>query len=153
MAGLTQYCCTCINHLPSRSRDRQNGFTYHTTRSCVCLSFPRPAGFKEDAGRGLSFPPSLRKRARRERERDRAWASWRRRGTTASTSSEHDVVDVVLHLLVPRPAALAGGAGGGRDRDRAGYHEERELLACARRTRDSSTGTPPWGVNQRTHGC
>ena len=52
----------------------------------------------------------MRKRARRERERERAWASWRRRGTTASTSSEHDVVDVVLHLLVPRPAALAGGA-------------------------------------------
>ena len=37
------------------------------------------------------------------------------------------VVDVVVHLL-PRPAALAGGAVGGRDRDRAGGQEERELL-------------------------
>ena len=54
---------------------------------------------------------------------------------------------------LPRPAALAGGAGGGRDRDRAGDQEERELLECARRTRDSSTGTPRGGVNQRTHGC
>ena len=52
--------------------------------------------------------------------------------------------------LLPRPAALAGGAVGGRDRDRAGDQEERELLECARRTRVSSTGTPGGGVNQRT---
>ena len=56
--------------------------------------------------------------------------------------------NVVLHLL-PRPAALAGSAVGGRDRDRAGDQEERELLLeCAWRTRVSSTG-PPRGVNQR----
>ena len=42
------------------------------------------------------------------------------------------------------------GCSGGRDRDRAGDQEERELLECARRTRDSSTGTPRGGVNQRT---
>jgi hypothetical protein len=75
-----------------------------------------------------------------------SWASYRRHGTTASTSSaraaEHDVVDVIVHLL-PRPAALAGGAVGGRDRDRAGDQEERELIECARRTRDSSTALPP----------
>jgi hypothetical protein len=63
------------------------------------------------------------------------------------------VVDVVLHLL-PRPAALTGGVVGGRDRDRAGDQEERELLECARRTRDSSTGTlpgPPAGVLTSGH--
>ena len=30
---------------------------------------------------------------------------------------------------------------------------ERELVECARRTRDSSTGTPCGGVKQRKHGC
>jgi hypothetical protein len=49
-------------------------------------------------------------------------------------------------------AALAGGAVGGRVRDRAGDQEERELLSiyleCARRTRDSSTGTPRGGVKR-----
>ena len=82
--------------------------------------------------------------------RRRRCASWATRASAGAErrhrhrAREHDVVDVdVLHLL-PRPAALAGGAVGDRDRDREGDQEERELLdvECARRTRYSSTGTP-----------
>ena len=54
--------------------------------------------------------------------------------------------NVVLHLL-PRPAAFAGGAVGGRDRDRASDQDQRELLECAARTRDTRAGSPPRGVN------
>eukprot|EP00964_Phaeocystis_antarctica_P131441 scaffold95334_cov32-Phaeocystis_antarctica.AAC.1 len=47
------------------------------------------------------------------RRRCASWASWRRRGTTASTSSARARRGRrrVVHLL-PRPAALAGGAVG-----------------------------------------
>jgi len=77
-----------------------------------------------------------------------------RRGTTASTSSAR----ARRGRRRPSPpttasCSRAGGAVGGRDRDRAGDQEERELLECARRTRDSSTGTPYGGVKQRIHGC
>ena len=61
-----------------------------------------------------------------------------RANTTWSTSSFPSYHGQLLSLW--------RGAVGGRDRDRAGDQEERELLECARpRTRDSSTGTPPWG--------
>jgi hypothetical protein len=53
-------------------------------------------------------------------------AQARNDGIDIERASTTYVVDVVLHLL-PRPAALAGGAVGGRDRDRAGDQEEREL--------------------------
>ena len=39
-----------------------------------------------------------------------------------------EVREALIVLKVPRPAALAGCAVGGRDRDRAGDQEERELL-------------------------
>jgi hypothetical protein len=68
-----------------------------------------------------------------------------RASTTWSTSSFTSYHGQLL--------SRSGGAVGGRDRDRAGDQEERELLECALRTRDSSTGTPFGGVNQRTHGC
>ena len=70
--------------------------------------------FRYEGGRCEQMLHKKQKRENTDKERE-------------SRAREDDVVDVVLHLL-PRPAALAGGAVGGRDRDRAGDQEERKLL-------------------------
>ena len=67
---------------------------------------------------------------------------------------EHDVRNVVLLFTSchGQLLSLAVQWGVGRDRDRAGDQEERELLECARRTRVSSSGTPAGVLISERHG-
>ena len=68
-----------------------------------------------------------------------------RASTTWSTSSFTSYHGQLLSLAVQWGVAI--------EIERAIKKEERELLECARRTRDSSTGTPCGGVKQRTYEC